>query len=116
MGSCILLLEIFLSFKMMQKVIEIKHYCLATQEFPGLKWLVFGGGKIEDWLERREASCYKWFANGFLLLLLFVAVLIESDEVVVMGDELKTGLALLAFTFFRAWPHIKVISNSIASK
>lgn len=115
MGSCILLLEIFLSFKMMQKVIEIKHYCLATQDFPGLKWLVFGESKIENWLERRTASCYKWFANCFLLLLLFAVVTIDSDEIILM-ELIKMTFALSAFTLFRAWPHIKVILKSIASR
>ncbi len=114
-GSCILLFEIFLCFKVMQKVIEIKHYSLAVQEFPCLRWFVFGGGKIEDWLERREVFCYKWLSNGFLFLLFFSAIIIDSDEIILI-DLIKTTFSLFAFTLFRAWPHIKVISNSIASR
>lgn len=114
MGIYILLFEIFLLFKIMQKTIEVKHYCLSGRDFPMLSWIFFGKPVDGEKIEKREAAIYKWLANLFFVYLVFAILFFEKSDLIFRVDELlKASLAMFSFAFLRALPHIRVIYKSI---
>lgn len=111
MEGCIFLFEIYLSFKAMQKVIEIKNHCLQKGGHSEIFYALWGRVKIEDQTERRTAIFYKWIANLFLLFLIFNFISLESYSFHLSSELIKTGVALFVFISSRAWPHVKAIKN-----
>lgn len=111
MEGCIFLFEIFLSFKAMQKVIEIKNHYLQKGDRSEIFYALWRRVKIEDQIERRTAIFYKWIANLFLLFLIFNFISLENYSFHMNSELIKAGFALFAFISFRAWPHVKAIKN-----
>ena len=109
MGALILSFELFLFFKLMQRLIELDGYLALHRQFPRMTWF-FLAEPVADVLENRSRLFYRGLSWFFAMLLLLLVVMPSPGSESTDWREFFIGsVGMVLYFFYRANPYLQRI-------
>ncbi|WP_147297144.1 hypothetical protein [Chromobacterium vaccinii] len=111
MGKVILLFDLFVFFKVMQRVVELNDYVIRNSTMPKPVWFLLGGA-VHDRVEARSRAIYRSLAWFFGILIVLLAGFGQVDIHDVDRKEAINGsVGLFVFLVWRVMPYVKNVKR-----